>query len=231
MKIFCIFLILIIVNLGCTRDSDVPVQALGTGGVTASQLNNRYFICHINATNEFGADLSGMSFFRSITLNPDNSYVLEVDLYSGTSCGTNATEIFSYMQRGTYLTGGILTSPNGATQVVLTTKQSTLSTFASSQIGSLWANYLNLYCPGSSLGLSTTTTTTLQVPAVHCLHNSSPQFSLPTFTALGAVLYDSIILNLGTSPLTITSSPILSIFEFGTGGRYPTSSTVIYTAY
>lgn len=215
----------------CTRDSDIPGLTLGTGGVTASQLSNNYSICHIVATNEFGTNLNGMSFFRAIHFQPDSTYLLNVDLYTGTSCQTGGNEVFSYSQTGTYATGGVLTSPAGATQVVFTVKTSTLTNFGGAPPGNTWANYFNLYCPGSSLGLSTNSTSVVQVSAAHCLHDTNPNFSFPTFTASGATLYDAIILNAGTVPVTITTSPIVSIFEQGMGGNYPTASTLIYTAF
>ncbi len=231
MKIFWTLSLTIILAAGCTRDSDIPGVTLGTGGVTASQLSNNYSICHIVATNEFGTELNGTSFFRSIYFRPDSTYLLSVDLYTGTTCQSGGTEVFSYSQGGTYATGGVLTSPAGATQVVFTVKTSTLTNFGGASPGNIWANYFNLYCPGSSLGLSTNSTSVDQVSAVHCLHDINPNFSLPTFTASGGVLYDSIILNADTIPVTISTSPIVSIFEQGVGGNYPTSSTLIYTAF
>ena len=186
----------------------------------------RYSTCTVISGGTYGSDLNGKSILRAVDFNLDGTYSLSTYTFTGTQCQMGGDQLWVYYQTGTLTLGS---TGDSGTQIQMTVTQSKLTTYASSSSNGLtWTGYLNSHCPGGPT-FSTSSSDTESVANVQCLSVSSPAFSLPTFPAVGAVLYDLIQLDDSSAKTTISHSSMGNLWELGQSSSYPTSTSLNFT--
>lgn len=219
----------VIVSFGCAKKEE-EAPSLGSGGLTASQLaGTRYSSCTaITSDTTFGAALNSTSYMQGLTFNADGTYMLTTFWFTGATCQMGGSQILNYTQAGTFKTGGIMDSPSGATEVLMTAVTSHLTTYGGTAGASrTWATNFN-NCAGGP-GFSTSANDTKAVSGWHCF-SINPDFSFPTFTTIGTVFYNAVTLDTSSSKTSITSFHQTSlIWDAGQMGSYPTTSNTTFT--
>ncbi|MEK2644313.1 hypothetical protein [Bdellovibrio sp. BCCA] len=194
------------------------------------EIRSRYSSCvAISSDSAFGAAFNPTSYMQGLTFNADGSYVLTTFWFTGANCQMGGAQILAYTQGGVFQTGGVMTSPAGATEVIMTVGTSLLTTYGGTAGDSqTWAGYFN-GSPGSP-GFSTSANDTKTVSGWQSSKVTAPDFALPAFPTIGDVLYNAVTLDTSAAKTSVTSFHQTStIWNAGQAGSYPTTSNTTFT--